>query len=286
MKKKAPSQPQIIAAIALLLFIASQSTTSCAQRFVSPAHDLVRSFTAPVAGPLESLGSSLRSNSDNNIDLGSHAQLERNLLEQQVYNEQLRQHLESLTTKMNQLAAVRKYRGLRDVTLLDADVTWAEGADGRALRISVGTRDGVADGQVVTDGINLVGRITGVESGYAVVRPITRRPSHLAARLRTPTAAPDVRGAIVQVTLDDQGRRFLGRADAADQVQVGDVAHLDDHKWPAIAQGFLIGKVVAVEKDENDPLLRRIVVVEPIRHIANLRSVVVLLDGQTGTERR
>lgn len=282
MKRKAPTPSQFLGLLALLLLAASQTTTSCAARFVTPAHNLVVSLTSPVAGPLKAIGGKFRTAPDGEVDLGSRAQLERQLLRERAYNEQLRQHVQQLGAKLNQLAAVRRHRDLPDVRLFDADVTWTEGSDARALRINAGSRDGLVPALVVTDGINLVGRVASVEERFAMVRPITRAPSHLAATLRAADAEPDARGAIVQLTLDEKtGNRFLGRADAADNIAVGDLAHLDDRKWPSVAQGFLIGRVTAVHNDETDPLLRRIIVVEPLRNIAALRHVVVLLPGSS-----
>jgi hypothetical protein len=55
-------------------------------------------------------------------------------------------------------------------------------------------------------------------------------------------------------------------------VDVGDLVHLKDSRWPGSAQGLVIGEVVEVEP-MHDPQLRKRVIVEPRVELAHVPRV-------------
>ena len=90
---------------------------------------------------------------------------------------------------------------------------------------------------------------------------------------------PDVPGREMLALLKPAGGGFEATTDVSDPVREGDLAHLSDDSWPGHARGLVVGKVTAIERDPDDPELRRRVTVIPVKALAYLDRVVVLVPA-------
>ena len=59
-------------------------------------------------------------------------------------------------------------------------------------------------------------------------------------------------------------------------IKPGDLAHLSDERWPAVAQGFVVGQVVNIKPDPDNPMLYQRVTIKPRFDLASLSEVTVL----------
>ena len=132
-----------------------------------------------------------------------------------------------------------------------------------SLDLKAGTRDGVTPGTIaVYNGEHLLGRVSGVSPFTctfvplssadnppirAVVFPSIRR-HHQQLPLTNTMLRPDGTGSFIGEVHHDAG------------VAVGDDLALDDPAWPAVAQTRRIGRIVAIEPIDDQPLKRSIVV--------------------------
>lgn len=199
---------------------------------------------------------------------------------EQLRRQQAELEIERLTQvieRLNATAAVNPALNIRPVA---APVT---GAAGQYLIVRAGTREGlVANSIVTTDGIQLLGRVEGVDARTSRVLPITA------------PAGERIRGVIL---LDETGEQRLacslrpagdntlrgefelaqdpitGRA--IDAVQPGQEVRLLEPTWPRAAQLLLIGVVERVEPDETLGGLHRHVVVRPRAVLRQVGEVVV-----------
>ena len=83
----------------------------------------------------------------------------------------------------------------------------------------------------------------------------------------------------VQLTPIESGRRFETVLGKDKPVQVGDMAILADDSWPMHARGAVVGKVVTIDDYPDDPHLRHLVRVEPMRSLEHLGSVTVVVES-------
>ena len=206
--------------------------------------------------------------------------LRANLEEALRYNERLRQELAEARAQIAQLSRVREHMDLQGVELVWASVTgWSNDGDYPLLRLNRGAAVGLRPRQVVASGFNLVGRVVDVGPATATVHLLTAPRTHLAARLVPPFPGDPPRAVLADVHSTDDGDTFQAVVDTAEPVAVGDLAHLADDAWPPEARGLVIGKVTAVRDDPEDPTLRRRVTIQPIRPLAYLDRVVVMMPA-------
>ena len=138
---------------------------------------------------------------------------------------------------------------------------------GDLLLIRTGNLDGLTQGTVVvTDAIQLVGRVRRVNKRTAHVLPITApgaQPilgtvlldndgSRQARCLLHPMGNGTLRGEVSQPGLDEQIN-----------IEVGQEVRLLDSQWPTSAQMLRIGRIERVEADPEQPL-RTLIVVRPV----------------------
>lgn len=269
------NQTRVFTGVVLLLLVGSLMPTAWARGLSVGPRTFVNTLLTPIQRPLASISTALRPREGLDVRLGSISDMERQVLETRVELAQLRANLAAANARIEQLADVRRQLGLRGVTLLTAVAEWSPSRQFQALTLNRGAGDGVVEGQVVADGLNLIGRITVAAPVMASVRPVTNPGTHLAVRI-APARGGD-RFTLVQVQSLPDGRGFLARADVADPVQLGDLAHLQDVGWPPEAQGLIVGQVVAINHDEQDPILRRQIVIAPLREVSSIRHVVVFV---------
>jgi len=134
---------------------------------------------------------------------------------------------------------------------------------------------------VVYAGVHLLGRIVPPSShATASVLPITNeKTGFLLARF---FVEDDERGDDrVSLEPDDAGR-FTASVRGSLPIEPGDQARLVDESWPRTAQMMVIGEVVDVEQDDDEPL-RNIVTIRPRFDLAQLAYATVIEEIQEGT---
>lgn len=130
--------------------------------------------------------------------------------------------------------------------------------DGR-MRLNKGERHGVAAGDPVVEGGEiLVGRIADPPGGaWSMVVPAEHRASGtLRARL---SSSDEPSAEATLVLLEPTGDGWRAETDEG-LAKPGGTVRLDDPAWPASAQGLLLGRVSAVRRIDQRPLLAEIVV--------------------------
>jgi len=284
MRRPLFTQRRALVTTIVLLGIASFLPINIAGRLADPARDLLRLTTMPLAHPLKAVGDSVRGREPLPVQLGDADDYE--WAKREI--ERLRQELDEATRQIAELSHMRQETAMRGNTLQRARVTgWSNRPMAPTLTLNRGTRDGVSAGYVVASGFNLVGRVTDTSSTGATVHLITAPTTPLTVRF-VPSAlrssAPAGGAAVCELNTQTagQGHVFVGVVPHDAPVRPGDLAKLQDPTWPAEAAGFIVGKVTTVDPHPDDPTLRKRVTVEPIRALAHLSEVVVVVP--TGEE--
>lgn len=268
------TQRRVLILLVVLLMVSSWLPSRIARRVSSGPRDLLMAVLVP-AGWLQNATAPITGRSDLR-DRRTDRTADYDQAIRRIQN--LTVLLEKANKRISQLSQIRRRHGLQGVSLQAARIINRAGRPGHeVLTLNVGERDGLGEGMAVVDGVNLVGRIIGVTAARATVRPINTVPSHLAARVQSPTVQPDRQGAQVLLKSQEDGRRFTERVNVGHAIVAGDWAHLADRNWPDEAQGFVIGHVTEVVKDQDDPLQHRIVTVVPVRSVDMLHDVTVLV---------
>lgn len=141
------------------------------------------------------------------------------------------------------------------------------------LRLNKGTRHGVAAGDPVVEGGEiLVGRIADPPgAAWSTVVPATHRAAGtIRARL---FAGEDPSSEATLVLLESTGDGWRGESDEG-LAKVGAALRLDDPAWPASAQGLLLGRVVKTRRIDQRPLLAEMTV-EPAWRAGASAALVV-----------
>jgi cell shape-determining protein MreC len=158
------------------------------------------------------------------------------------------------------------------------------------VRVRAGRAQGVTQGSVATaPGLQLLGRVTGVDTRTCVVLPMTARS---AGPLQAIIMAADGSGGLL-CTLAPSGDgtlrgpvEFRRAANSPEPVrpEIGAVVRLRDSGWPAHAQMLLVGEVERVEPAPDQPL-RTIVVVRPsIPRLERVAEAVIRVTPEADAE--
>lgn len=152
------------------------------------------------------------------------------------------------------------------------------------LRVRAGENIGVVQGTVaVTDGVQIVGRVTSVSGPTSLIQPITRKGG-LKVSGRVMVDEPNNVG--LKCLLDPIGGRLRGAVEAPDasaaslKPEPGHTVRLDDDRWPESAQRFVLGKVESVETDPANPL-RTIVTVVPTVEVERVSEVTLRIASDS-----
>ena len=240
-----------------------------------PRHFLKLALS-PVQHPLHMLGNQIRAPLEPKVDFGPVAQLENNYMELLSFNAKLQQELREANDFVIQLAQIRNLRNAQE-KLLPARVTLStQGLDVRSLTLGAGRNHHVTQGMVVAAGYNLVGRISSVGSHTSTVRLINSPGTYLAVRMVPPVNDQAPRQTVGHLQVSENGKTFFSRGDIDDPVKINDLAFLADERWPATAQGLIVGKVASIEPDKKTPLLRTHIIIEPLRSLIHLGQVLVI----------
>ncbi len=275
------TQRRLLALSVVLLVIGSLLPSQIAVGISARPHDLLIAVTAP-ASWLQLKLTDVRDRPG--VGPASLGHTDDDYAQALRQNANLRARLDEANRRIEKLSQIRRL-GLTGERLLETRVLGRSGQGGeQVLTIGAGTRDGVVRGQTVVDGVNLVGRVVSVTPSRATVRPGATLPAGLVVRVGPPKPQAERKAAQLLVKPSEDGDRFTTeRVSVSLQIQVGDWAQLDDRNWPAQAQGFVVGRVTRVVKDEEDPLQHRIVTVVPSRPLHALRDVTVLVPVHTAT---
>lgn len=154
------------------------------------------------------------------------------------------------------------------------------------LRVRAGENIGVVQGTVaVTDGVQIVGRVTSVSGPTSLIQPITRKGG-LKVSGRVMVDEPNNVG--LKCLLNPIGGRLRGAVEAPDasiantlKPEPGHTVRLDDDRWPESAQRFVLGKVESVEADPANPL-RTIITVVPTVEVERVSEVTLRIASDSG----
>jgi rod shape-determining protein MreC len=150
---------------------------------------------------------------------------------------------------------------------------------GATLRINRGSRSGLAIGQAVVEGADLVGRIAQTGTLTATVELITNRGLLLDAvvtEMLSPLQPEIDAQRICQFEAVDIDR-LVGVVSTDYEVSVGQYARLMDSDWPAGAQGMIIGQVTDVKPLPDQPYLRKQIIIQPRRALRHLGEVTIVV---------
>jgi len=267
------SQRTLIGLIILLL--ASSLLPARWARVISsqPRH-LLQASLAPVDHLLKPLADKLRRPPDLPVDLGNREEYER--AKQQIV--ELQYKLRQATEQIAELSQTRSQLRLVGVQLLPATVTaWSGDRLHPSLMINRGSRHGLRPGLVVARGFSLMGRVTDTGPVTATARLITAPKTYLIVSIRPPATTTEPREILTQVQAAGSGSEFWCETSADDPIQINDLAYLYDDAWPTEARGLVVGKVTRIDPHPDDPILRRRVVIRPIRSLMHLDHVTVII---------
>ena len=198
--------------------------------------------------------------------------------EAMVYNAQLRTRVGELEKKVHLLSGTHDILTLsgyqrRPVRVVDVTLVGKE----QAIVIAAGTAQGVATGQCVVAGQVLVGTVENVTPHTATVQFLTRDAAQLRVELVPAVPGPPQRRTEALVLYQRNPARFEVEIGRKRSVEVGDLARLVDPRFPDEAHGFVVGHVRAVGDDPSDPLMFRIVQIEPGSRVGVGQHVIVLV---------
>lgn len=154
---------------------------------------------------------------------------------------------------------------------------------GDILLIRTGNVEGLMRGAVVvTDAVQLVGRVTRVDKRTSQVLPITAlgaQPimgtvllnndgSRQARCFLKPTGNGTLRGEVARPSLDEELN-----------IEIGQEVRLQDSQWPTSAQMLLIGKIERIEQNPEQPLRPRIIVRPTFEDLRRVPEVIIRIPG-------
>ncbi|MFW6059675.1 MAG: rod shape-determining protein MreC [Phycisphaeraceae bacterium] len=202
----------------------------------------------------------------------------RELRDLQRRHRDLRERLAQLQ-QIQSLAERSEQWDFSGVRYVQARVTGLTGApNAPTLNIARGTRAGIREGAIIVRGYNLVGRVVHAGPATSEVKLITAPQTKLQATLLPPADATDSRDSLpVQLEVRDDGETFGVQVRRGEPVQAGDLAHLDDPRFPREAQSYIVGQVISVQRAPDDPYLFQEIVVKPILPLTGLSEVTALV---------
>lgn len=241
---------------------------------------IVRSVTVStlslLAQPLHAVASSLRRYEERPV-LGEQEQLSQRIQSLEAEVMALRERERQLVRTVEELEGLRRRLG----ETYEYRVASVIGrSSDNTLQLNIGTRQGVRVGMAVVERASIVGRISQVGPTSSTLSLITAPDTLIEvvavpATLRGPVLPEDRRGRL----LLQPARANLMVAlevDAQLPVEAGDYARLLDERWPRAVQGMIVGQVIGVEDDPDDPLLK-LVGVRPMTSLPDLDEVTVIV---------
>lgn len=238
---------------------------------------LLEAALAPADHLLKPLADALRRPPELSVELSNREEYQRAL--QQIIQLQFR--LRQANERVAELSKIRDQLKLVGVGLMPATVTsWRSNRIHPSLMINRGSRHGLAPGMAVVRSFNLVGRVVHVGPVTSTIGLINAPDSYLIVMIKPPVAGLEPRQMVCQVYTTPGRNELWADTDEDDPIRVDDLAHLYDDTWPSHTRGFVVGKVTRIEPHPDDPILRRRVVLTPVRSLAHLDRVTVVVPLQ------
>ncbi len=271
----------VIVALALVnsLLLPASASRAISQK----PRDLLATVTSPVSKQLHGLTATIRRRLVPTPPQQLASAEDRDKLRRLIF--QLQQQLELAHAQIEQLSAVRRQLGLAGTKL---PVVAIAGFDldpaNPTVSFSRGSLSGLAEGQVVISGIDLVGNISTVAAGSSSAALICRDGRRIGVRFEPADPDQPFNGP------DDTQLRYDAKLDAFhDRIELlepqtlsaGDLAVLADPHWPAHARGFVVGVVEQIEPDPEFPLIMRRITVRPRWDLRTLSHLIVVVPVET-----
>jgi len=252
--------------------------------------ELARVPVVPFSHGLSFIGGKLRTEASP-IDIRSREEEdwerlaeERELLERKFLAE--RERVRQLEEQLQQLQNLPPdtVRYASDQFIAHVALRSSTGDDGIViLKLPRGRATAVREGSIIVyAGVHLLGRIVEPSTkSTASVLPITNTATgFLLARIFGDGEERGVERASFEPIRD--GDAFVASVRSSLPVAPGDEARLVDESWPRTAQMMVIGEVIDVEPDDDEPL-RNIVTIRPRYDLEQLAYVTVIEERQEGT---
>lgn len=286
--------PALTSRRALALLIAVLAVTSLLKArycvYGPPLRNAVDTLLMPVARPLNTLTADVRGHADRPV-LGDLQHLSDELRYEQALVISLQKRVRELELSNAALQGLSHRIG-QDYVFREAHVIGrSSDPAARTLIIDKGARGGLRTGMVVVDGANLVGKLIEVGPSTSVLGLITSPDTLLEVVLTPPHlpkgGLPAARQHVTQLKVNKKHQLYADDLDRVVPVAAGDYARLDDERgpegWPQAVQGMIVGQVVSVSPNPNQPLLQS-VVVEPMRSLLHLETVTVVVPRSSSGE--
>ena len=254
---------RVLAALVVVLALSAVLPTSWAGVIAGVPVWVVNGTLKVATDPLTALSSWVRGPADLPPQMPEDLLARENflILEAQILG--LQQQLDEAREQLAELGSIA-IEQRQSVLLLPARVvSAARDRTNPTMTINRGTAHGVEVGQVVVKGANLVGVVKQVDRTTANVLLVTAAETRMAVQLRDPDPRSGAPPLTASLRVDSGADRFLADIGVADAVATGYLAFLRDNAWPSEAAGYIVGQVVDVVRDPNDPIVRRIAVIQP-----------------------
>ena len=271
------SKKFLAAGIALCVLL-SLTPASWTRVLARPAGSILQIFVTPISHPMSMLTTWLTRGEQGEPEDAVEA--ERTRLETLVLRQQ--QQIRSLREQIRELQGGMEIRSGPVVPLTTPVVGRTGDLTNTALRVRAGRDFGIHRETVAAvRGVHLLGRVTEVLGSTSLVRPITARSSGPLGGMIFEEGQSE--GLICTLTPTGGGRlegpvnaQYSGTEQQQRQVALGSVVRLSDESWAASAQMLIVGTVVEVRPDSQQPL-RQVVTVEPVVDLARVGSVILRL---------
>jgi len=130
-------------------------------------------------------------------------------------------------------------------------------------------------------GVHLLGRVVGEPSGSTCSLLPIANPDTGAIRGRV-FPRDDPLGAGTLTLLEPTGAgAFTAEVDREAVLHEGDVLRLDDRRWPATAQGMVLGEIESLHINDQEPL-RETIIVRPVYQVQHVASVTLIIERPAG----
>jgi cell shape-determining protein MreC len=146
------------------------------------------------------------------------------------------------------------------------------------LKLPSGEVSGIGPNTIaVYAGVHLLGRIVDQPTrSTCSLLPIVN-PAAEAIRARVvPRDEPLAAGTLTLIEQTGSGT-LAGEVDREAIAGEGDVVRLDDRRWPATAQGMVLGKVASVRANDEEPL-RETITIRPVYQVQQVASVTLIIE--------
>ena len=263
---------RVLAAIVMLLIVASLLPDSAARRIADRPADVLQWVTSPLVRMLTRLSQQVRGPTESEAtDTGAYQQALLN-------NRKLRRQLGEAHRLIAQLSQIRQFK-LAGYQLQRAAVI--DTVPGSGITIDVGRSDGIDRGMAVVHQVHLVGLIVKTTPVSATVRLISAPGTTLQVQIG-PLQPEATRHAIdAHIHWGVSKDRFTVLVGRDKSLTVGDQAYLTDRNYPEQAHDFVVAEVVAVHNEQTDPLMYRRAWLKPPIDLGTLGHVFVLVPIAT-----